>query len=90
MGVGGFGVAKYNFWDQNDIVLTFLGPKRCYFSHHKFFFFFFFCRYLKTTSFWTARVQNDVILNKLSLIQNDVIWVSDNLSIMTSYWILAV
>ena len=42
----------------------------------------------KTTSFWTARVQNSVVLNKLSHIQNDVVWVSDNLFKMTSFWFL--
>ena len=28
--------------------------------------------------FLTTRVKNDIVLNQLSLIQNDVIWVSDN------------
>ena len=37
-------------------------------------------------SFWG---QNDVVLNKLSLIQNDVVWVSDNLCKMTLFWFLA-
>ena len=42
----------------------------------------------KTTSFWTARVQNDVVLNQLSFIRNDVVRVSDNLCKTTSFWFL--
>ena len=61
MGVGGFGVAKYSFWGQNDIVLTFLDPKRRRFSHQ--IFFFKLCKYTKTTLFWTLVTLNDVILS---------------------------
>ena len=51
-------------------------------------FFFFNSAYIKTTSFWTTRVQNDVVLNQLSHIQNDVVWVSDSLFKTTSFWFL--
>ena len=71
MRVGGFGVAKYGFWGQKDIVLAII-------------FFFKFYKYPKMMSFWTMRVQNSVVLNQLSLIQNDVIWISDNLSKTTT------
>ena len=37
MGVGGFRVAKYDFYDKNGIVLVFLEPKRRRFSHHSIF-----------------------------------------------------
>ena len=40
-------------------------------------------------SFWTAMVQNGVVLNQLSLIQNDIVWVSDNLCKTTLFWTLA-
>ena len=42
--------------------------------------------YTKTTSFWTERVQNSVVLNQLSHIQNDIVWVSDNLFKTTSFY----
>ena len=61
--------------------IRFLRPKRRRFSHH---FFLKFYKYPKMMSFWTTRVQNSVILNQLSLIQNDVIWISDNLSKTTT------
>ena len=36
----------------------------------------------------TGGVQNDIVLNQLSLIQNDVVWVSDNLCKTTPFWFL--
>ena len=38
MGIERLGYAKYSIWDQNDVVLVFLGPKQRRFSHHNFFF----------------------------------------------------
>ena len=77
MGVGGFKVANYSLWGQNDIVLAFLEPKRHRFSHHNFFF--------KILHIY----QNNVVLNyegpkqhRFELVvtyPKDVIWVSDNL-----------
>ena len=61
MGVGGFRVAKYSFWGQNDVVLAII------------YIFFKFYIYTKTMSFWIARVQNGVVLNQLSFIQNDAV-----------------
>ena len=49
MEVGGFRDAKYNFWGQNGIVLE---------LH----LFFLNSAYTKPTSFWTAMVQNGVVL----------------------------
>ena len=42
----------------------------------------------KTTLFWTTRVQNGIVLNQLSHIQNNVVWVSDSLFKTTSFWFL--
>ena len=36
----------------------------------------------------TRGVQNDIVLNQLSLIQNDVVWVSDNLCKTTPFLFL--
>ena len=37
MRVGGFRIVNYSFYGQNGVILTFLEPKRCRFSHHNFF-----------------------------------------------------
>ena len=86
MGVGEFRSAKYSFWGQNGVVLAFLEPKQR--RYRASIIFFSNSAYTKTTSFWTARVQNGVVLNQLSLIQNNVVWVSDNLCKATSFWFL--
>ena len=46
---------------------------------------FFFLIQLKTTSFKAAIVQNDVVLDKLSLTQTTLFWISDNLSKTTPF-----
>ena len=71
---------------QNGVVLAFFEPKRRRFGSA--IFFFLNSAYTKTTSFWTALVQNGVVLNQLSHTQNDVIWVSDSLFKTTPFWLL--
>ena len=61
---------------QNDVVL---GLQLIFFLNSA---------YTKMTSFWTALVQNGVVLNQLSQTQNDIIWVSDSLFKTALFWLL--
>ena len=68
---------KYSFRSQNDVILAFLGPKRSRFSHQ---IFLKIQNTIKTTSFWSVRDQNEVVLVLFSLIQNDVVFVRTTLN----------
>ena len=75
MGAERLGYAKYNFWGQNDIILTFLRLNDVVLAIRNFFFLNF-KTLIETTLFQFIWDQNGVILVLFSFIQNDAVWIS--------------